>query len=65
MAINSEIEMIDFSQIKLKVKEEDKNKNIDDINDEEDYYFVNSLKNEMVAISKKNYIKKQIIFINK
>jgi hypothetical protein len=52
MTINSEIEMIDLSQIKLKDKEENNKKNIDDINDEEDYYFINSLKNEMVIVTK-------------
>ena len=60
MTINSEIEMIDFSKIKLKVKKEDKKKNINDINDindEEDYYFINSLKSEMVAVSKSLYKK--------
>jgi hypothetical protein len=46
MSSNSEIEMIDLSQNKLKIKENDNDNDekIEDINEDTEYYFINSLK---------------------
>jgi hypothetical protein len=44
MSSKSEIEMIDLSQNKLKNKEKDNDEKIEDINEDTEYYFINSLK---------------------